>query len=92
MAFTLNKLIFHRRTGKNSGNKLPEMLGTTGEHILGFCSFILVLYQLSCGCEGKRDGPGDKERRGSHCARHPLARCETCTGGAATGATWCYMG
>lgn len=93
MAFTLNKLLFHRRTGQVSGNRLSsEVLGTTGECIQGSCSSILVLSNLSHGCKGKRDtileGPGDKERFGSHCVavavwltsdRYPLAPCEAHT-------------
>lgn len=62
------------RTGQDSGNRLSEVLGATGELIYDSCSFILALSNLSHDCKGKRDtileGPGD--RFGSHCARHPV--------------------
>lgn len=86
MAFAVNKLLFHR------GKRLFDVLDATGKHIQGSCSPILLLFNFSCSCKGKRDtimeGQGDKESFGtSPCARYPLAPCELQVGGSATGPT-----
>lgn len=47
MAFTLNKVLFHRRTGQNNRSRVSEVLGATGDHSQGSCSSKLVLSSLS---------------------------------------------
>lgn len=102
LPFTLNKLLFHRRTEQDSGNKLCEVLGTIDITYLQLlrilliyssCSSILVLSNSHMAVKGRGTQfrkDQDTERFGSHCARHLLACCEANTGGATTGAN--YMG